>query len=537
MMKATMPRAGAPIGSRRARFGLPRAPGYGLVALMKCALALPFFAMVLLAAATAAPGATLRIASSSWPPGYGNPYGSIAQAASHTRTAIYDGLVRVARRGGLEPALALRWEPLPPATWRFHLRPGVVFANGEPFDAATVKSVIAYLKQPTSQSLLMAAEVRGIADVRVVDDLTVDILTPRPDAVLPKRLSMIMMVPPKAWAERGPDGFTHAPIGSGAYVLKDWGLTSGKTIITANPSSWRKPAQIDRVELYPLKEQTGRLQALTSGRVDMTQGLGPEDVALLREQGYTVLVEPEPQVMTLALRNVGNAGAPLQDIRVRQAINTAVNKSAIAEIILRGTAEAVGQGAIAGVTGHNPAIKPYPYDPARARALLAEAGYGAGLKLVARIQLAAIPESTSVYQQVAADLAAVGIDLELRPILAQEWVRMYTSGDWGGADIISTTWNSAAYGDTIRAIETFSCRKPGVFFCAPEIEPLIDASNAELDPVKREAILRDIMARYHDLAPSIFLVNLTSVYAHGDRVKTVVLGRTGLAFEQMELSE
>jgi ABC-type transport system substrate-binding protein len=114
---------------------------------------------------------------------------------------------------------------------------------------------------------------------------------------------------------------------------------------------------------------------------------------------------------------------------------------------------------------------------------------------------------------------------------------MYTSGDWGGADIISTTWNSASLGDTIRAIETFSCRKPGAFFCAQEIEPLIDLSNAELDPVKRESTLRDIMARYHDLAPSIFLVNLTSVYAHSARVKTLVLGRTGLSFEQMEVDD
>jgi dipeptide transport system substrate-binding protein len=224
-------------------------------------------------------------------------------------------------------------------------------------------------------------------------------------------------------------------------------------------------------------------------------------------------------------------------VRVRQALNFAVDTSAIADILLRGTAQAVGQGAIEGVTGHNPNIKSYPHDPARAKALLAEAGHAKGLKLVARIQTGAVPESASIYQKVAADLAAVGVTLELRPILPQEWVRMYTSGDWGGADIISTTWNSASYGDTIRAIETFSCRKPGAFFCERALEPLIDASNTELDAVKREAILQDMMARYHDLAPSIFLVNLTSVYAHGKRVKEIVLGRTGLAFEQMELRE
>jgi peptide/nickel transport system substrate-binding protein len=226
---------------------------------------------------------------------------------------------------------------------------------------------------------------------------------------------------------------------------------------------------------------------------------------------------------------------PLHDQRVRQALNYAVDKSAIADVILRGTAQAVGQGGIPGVTGYNPDVKPYPRDIAKAKALLAEAGYGKGLKLVARVQVSGPTEAATIYQKVSADLAEAGVTLELRPILAQDWVRMFNTGDWGGADIISSTWNSASYHDMIRAIETYSCRKPGAFFCAPEIEPLIDASNDALDPVKREAILRDIVARYHDLAPSIFLVNLTSVYAYTPRVKGVMLGATGLWFEQMEL--
>jgi len=373
--------------------------------------------------------------------------------------------------------------------------------------------------------------------VRIIDELTVDFVTAQTDAVLPKRLSMVMMVPPKAWAELGVEGYTQTPIGTGSYVVKDWGQTTGKTIIEANLKSWRAPKQITRVELFPQKESVARLQALTSGRVDITQGLGPEDVVSLQEMGFIIYTEQEPQVMALALRNVGNEGKPLHDVRVRQALNYAVDKSAIAEVILRGTAQAVGQGAIPGVTGYNPALKPYPRDVKKAKELLAAAGYANGLKLVARVQSAVLTEGATIYQKVAADLAEAGVQLELRPILAQDWVRMYSTGEWGGADIISATWNAGAYRDTIRAIETYSCRRPGAFFCAPEIEPLIDASNVTLDAVKRETILQDIMARYHDLAPTIFLVNLTSVYAHTPRVKNVVLGTSGLWFEEMELTE
>ena len=495
------------------------------------------FVFMSLMLCSAAQASTLRLASASLPPGFGNPYGSIAQSASHTRTTILDALTRLSPDGMLQPALALSWQPTDARTWRFKLRPDVVFSNGEPFNGATVRTVIDWLKSPAASAQLLASEVRDIAEVRLIDELTVDIITAKTDAVLPKRLTMIMMVPPVAWAKLGVDGFTQTPIGTGSYVLKDWGQTTGKTVIEANPTSWRKPQQITRVELFPQKDPVSRVQALTSRRVDLTQGFGPEDVAALKEQGFRVHTEQEPQIMALALRNVGNVGKPLHDIRVRQALNYAVDKSAIADVILRGTAQAVGQGAIPGVTGYNPAIKPYAHDTAKAKALLADAGYANGLALTASIQLAGATEAAAIYQKVAADLAEAGVKLELRPVQGPEWVRRYSTGDWGDADIISSTWNGASYHDTIRAIETYSCRKPGAFFCIPEIEPLIDASGVELDTVKRERLLQDIMARYHDLAPSIFLVNLTSVYAHSARVKGIVLGATGLWFEQMQLVE
>jgi peptide/nickel transport system substrate-binding protein len=494
-----------------------------------------FFAATLLA--SAADATTLRIASASLPPALGNPYGSIAQSASHTRTTILDGLVRIGPGGKLQPALALSWEPIDKVTWRFKLRPNVFYSNGEPFNAANVKYVFDWLKSPAAAAQLMATEARGVSDVRVVDDLTVDIITPQTDAVLPKRLTLILMVPPQAFAKMGVDTFTQTPIGTGAYILKDWGQSTGRTVIEAYPKSWRAPKQITKVELYPLKEPVSRMQALTSGRVDIAQGLGPEDVEMVKADGFHIYNEHQPQIMALALRNTDPAGAALKDIRVRQALNYAVDKDAIANVILRGTANAAGQGAIPGVTGYNPNIKPYPHDVAKAKALLAEAGYASGLKLVARVGLSGPTEANAIYQKVQADLAEAGVQLELRPVLPNDWVRMYTSGDWGGADIISSTWNAASYHDTIRAFDQYSCRKPGLMFCAPEIEPLIDASNAELDPAKREVILQDIMAKMHTQAPTIFLVNFTSVYAYTDKVNNIALGSAGLFFEDMTLKE
>ncbi len=494
-------------------------------------------AILLAAGHHPAPAATLKVAAVAWPPGYGNPYIAIAQATSHTRAMVFDPLLRVDHAGALIPALALRWEPLPPNIWRFHLRPGVVFSNGEPFDANAVKAVVEWLKSPAALGQLMSAEVANVTAVRVVDALTVDLMTATVDAVLPKRLTVVMMTPPKAWAERGVEGFTMNPIGTGAYLLKDWGQSTGRTIIEANPTSWRKPRQIDRVEIYPLREQIRRVQALTSGQVDVTQAVGPEDIPMLREQGFTVFVEPEATVMGLFLRNVGNEGKPLNDVRVRQALNFAVNKDDIATEILRGTSEPAGQGAILGVVGYNPDLKPYPYDPARARMLLREAGYPDGFKLAARLQPAGPLDAIAIYQKVAADLAAVGVELELRQVMPNDWVRMYATGDWDGADAITGNWNAAAFGDTIRGLDMYACRRSGTFFCDRDADRFIDASNVELDEAKRETLLQNAMARFHDVAPSLFLVNYSTIVAHKPSVRNVSLGRAGFAFDAMDIAD
>lgn len=487
--------------------------------------------------AAQASATTLKVGVPAWPPGFGNPYGSIAQPTSHTRSTIYDALVKIDDAGKLAPVLALKWEALPGNIWRFHLRPNVVFSNGEPFNAAAVKAAIDWLRRPDVTGNLLTAEVANVAEVRVIDEMTVDIVTKTTDAVLPKRLTIVMMVPPKAWAETSAEGFMQKPIGTGPYVLKDWGQTSGYTVIEASPTTWRKPKQIDRVELHLLREPIRRTQALSAGQVDLTQAIGPDDIAGLEAQGIKVMVEQEATVMGLFLPNQRNEGKPLHDVRVRQALNYAVNKDEIATVMLRGTTKPAGQGAIPGTFGYNPDLKPYPYDPAKAKALLKEAGYPNGFKMTARLQPAGPIDVNAVYQKVAADLQAVGVQMELRPVLAPDWVRFYSTGIWDGADALSGNWNASAFGDTIRALEMYACKRSGTFFCDQPTDALINASNVELDEGKREKLLQDAMARFHDLAPSLFLVNYNQIVAYNKKLRNVALSRAGYIFEEMEIAE
>ena len=423
-----------------------------------------FISLIVLLAEPAA-AVTLRVGASARPPGLGNPYNSISTVGSHSRATILDALVRQGPDGTMEPALAAGWTAKSELEWEFKIRPGAVFSNGEPADAAAVKATMDFLTQPDAVRFLMARELRAVARVDVIDPETLLVTTKYPDAIFPKRMSLVMIVPPRAFAEMGLDEFAQAPIGSGSYLLEDWGLQTGRTILTANLISWRAPEQIDRVEVVaPLRDSIVRLQALRSDQIDLTLNISVDEMERMVAEGFELSVELVETVQAIALPNVGNPDSPMQDVRVRQAMNYAVNKDIITEIILGGTTHPTGQGAIPSSVGYNPDIEPYPYDPDRAKALLAEAGYGDGFALRAELLRGGAPTDDAVYVQVAQDLARVGIHMELHNLIGQEWILKFFSGDWGDADVLSMTWTTGAYSDTIRAIETFSCEKPGRSF-------------------------------------------------------------------------
>ena len=339
----------------------------------------------------------------------------------------------------------MSWRATSDLTWEFKMRPGVEFSNGEPADASAAKATVEFLTQPESARYLIARELRAVERADVIDDETIVLTTKYPDAILPKRLSLVMLIPPKAFAEMGLEEFAQTPIGTGGFILEDWGVRSGRSVLLANANSWRAPAQIDRVEvLAPLRDSIVRLQALRSGQVDITVNISVDEIEQAQAEGFVVSTSLGSTVQTIALPNVGNPDSPLQDVRVRQALNYAVNKELITSVILDGTTVPTGQRAIPANFGYNPDIEPYPYDPDRARALLAEAGYDDGFSILAEVQVGSAPTDEAVYVQVAQDLARVGVDMELRSLIGQEWVRKFFTSDWGDADVLSMTWTTGA---------------------------------------------------------------------------------------------
>ena len=158
---------------------------------------------------------SITVAVNAWPPAMGNPYAQQIQGAVHPFVGMFDALTFMDQQGRTLPRLALSWAADSPTSWTFKLRPGVSFTTGEPMDAAAVVAMIDMLKSSEGQRFFYAQEVANIACVTAIDDLTVVIVTHQPDAILPKRLSLLVLTPPKYWRDVGFDVFTQKPIGTG----------------------------------------------------------------------------------------------------------------------------------------------------------------------------------------------------------------------------------------------------------------------------------------------------------------------------------
>lgn len=489
--------------------------------------------LALLAAPLAATEA-LRIGVNGLPVSLGNPYKGNGRPGSLVWSAIFDTLVVLDEQGRQTPSLATHWQAVTPNLWRFQLRPGVRFANGRPLDAEAAARSFRWLASDAGRSTVIGNELRAIESARATGPLTLEITTSRPDPILPKRLVAAYIVEPDLWNRLGPDGFALAPIGTGPYRLRAWDQRRRRAELTANPHAWRKP-QVPNLSIIELPDSAVRTQALLSQDVDLAQ-VEIEESDRLRARGYVVRHSPSMSVMSVALINQRQTPGPLQDVRVRRALNMAVDRNAIAEVLLRGLGTPAGQPAPRMSTGHDPAIKPYPHDPAQARKLLGQAGYPQGFDLDIDIQVNAFPADALIYQAVAHDLRQIGIRPRLRIITLADYLRKLATNGWTG-DAFAASWNNAPYNDATRAMESFSCRRARPFFCEPALAAELERVSAITDDATREAAMRKLSRAFHEAAPALFLVEQFDLFAHHPRLTGFAVKNRVPVFEALRLKE
>ena len=455
----------------------------------------------------------LRVASYSLPKALGNPHSSTSISEIYTWVAIFDNLTKVAANGRVLPALALSWEALDPLTWRFRLREGVTFSNGEPFDAHAVVANIQYITSDAAKRESVAREFRHVAGASAVDAYTVDITTTQPVLVLPAKLAAFRMVAPRHWQALGPEGFARNPVGTGPFKAVRW--RAAKVELVAYRGSWRPP-RVDRLEIYQIPDPSARLQGIQSGQLDIALILAPDDIEAIESTGNKMHIGPGTSVTGMAF--VTQKDSPIRDRRVRQALNYAVDKQAIVDALFLGYTRPAGQPGIHTANGYNPDIKPYPYDPDKARRLLAEAGYADGFDMVAEVVLSGSTAAVPVYSFVAQQLAAVGVKLEVRGVPIAQLISKSISGDWAGT-AFGMDYDVKPTLDIMRPIPMHSCQRINPWHCDESVMPLIEAAQREFDPDKRLEILHELARIYHEDPPMLYFYELVLFDGLSSRVR------------------
>lgn len=440
---------------------------------------------------------TLRMGVMLLPQTQAAPFTALNLPSSMPHLALFDTLTVMGRDGTIQPSLAVKWVAETPTRWVITLRENVVFSNGEPLTSDAFVTAIDYLLTPEGRVESVGSQLANytVTSAKARDALTFEINTAEPDAVLPLHLMFLRGIAPGAWRKQGPQGFASNPVGTGPYVLERWG--AGKVELRANTTSWRVP-KIENLEIIQIADQAARVQALTSDAIDVAYGITPDERETVESVGGTFVVYPTPETLFLAF--VTMKDSPVKDARVRRALNYAVNKQNIIQNILGGATTPASQFSNAMAFGYNPDLKPYEYDPAKAKKLLAEAGFKDGFHLPALL-VGNFNNTDSVYQQVASDLANVGVTLELRRATFAKYMEYMYQGGWPS---LAFGMNSNGY-DPLNAYRIRSCSWTHPYHCDEALMPLIQAARSATDPEQRRLLTQKVLAAERDNPPGILL--------------------------------
>lgn len=374
-------------------------------------LAIPSLCLLLLASCVSQPGGSS--VASTITIGINAPIqtldpGILSSTPSQSIGALlFEPLYTLADDMTFQPRLATSIDHPNDLTWRFHLRDGVKFHDGQDFSADDV--VYTINRDKDTSLTYIASTMRFFSDnvdrVQKVDRLTVDVITKVPDAFLQGDLAFLDIVPTSAAAAGA--NFGLKPNGTGPYRFVE--LVPGeRAVLDVNKSYWGPQSPTQRIVVRPLVEDSTRMAALQAGEVQLVNTVPIDSVKTLKaNQKLAVLAVPGNQTVGLVLRQRG----PLLDRRVREAIAHAIDSKKLVDTVFEGTAAVATAPFSSNVYGYLPGLPQYSFDPKLSRKLLADAGYPNGIKLSFGIPLGNYLMEKPVGEAMAAMLQDAGIDV------------------------------------------------------------------------------------------------------------------------------
>jgi len=292
---------------------------------------------------------------------------------------LYDTLTRWDNSLRLQPALAISWKNVNETTWEFTIRQGVKFHDGAPLTAEDVKATLERNLVPGKT--VVQPGFATIEAVQVANPTTIRVSTKRPDPLLLVRMAQMgsQILPARLTTDDGVKELARRPVGTGAYRFVEW-VKDERLVMEANREWWGwegKAPAIDRVVWKPIPEDFPRIVALEKGEADIITNVPPDRIKSIADGRATqILSVPSSRIVTLSINSIQ---PPLADKRVRQALHYALDINSIIRNLYAGQGKPFSGGVADTDFGYNASLKPYPFDPAKAKQLLAEAGRPGGI--------------------------------------------------------------------------------------------------------------------------------------------------------------
>lgn len=462
-------------------------------------------ATLALLAGTAA--AQTLTAGLSTPPSSMDPHFATTGQNQQLAMVLYDRLVHIDADGQFVPGLATGWEVSDDRlTWTFTLRDGVTFTNGSPFTAHDVIYSFERIPNVPNSPAPFTQRLAAIEAAEAVDDLTLVVRTGTPAPGLITDLSTIYIVSRDVGeAESADFDRGTAAIGTGAYRMVSYS-PGERLVIARNEDHWGGPAAFEEIIIRFLDNAASRVASLQAGEVDFIDAVPPNDLERLRAMaGIEVVAEPSARIVYMGLDQGGETTPqvrgiddnPFLDLRVRQALSHAINREAIVERVQFNSGAPAGQFAPAGIFGHNPDIAAPAYDLDRARALLAEAGYGDGFGLTVHGPAGRYVNDADVTLAVGQMWAQLGLDIEVETLPFNVYSPAATAREFSAflfAFGITTGESSLGYRNVLATYdEARGWGSNNRFrYSNAEFDEALTAAFAAFDDAEREGYLQEV---------------------------------------------
>ena len=449
-----------------------------------------------------------------------DPPGSVLREAIILGYHVFDHLaVRDLKTRKVIPNLAISWKTIDDTTWEVKLRQGVKFHDGTPFTSKDVKATFDRVLDPVKKMIARGNHAK-IKTVEIVDDYTVRFKTDGPYPLFVERMTAQVMESEKVIREKGDEWMQEHPVGTGPYKLVKWARKQ-EHLLVRNDDYWGPKPYYKYVRVRIIPEQATQIAELLSGGVDVIKAVPPDQMDVINKSGQArTTTSPILRTAMIQLDQAGRSGPnPMQDKRVRQAANLAVDVDGIIKHVLNGLGDRVATAVNPMAFGFDPSIKPYKQDLAQAKKLLAEAGFPNGLEVgFLRTQPIVEPGLIQTSDAIVADLAKAGIRTKAR-MVGESGPFTNLVRDNKADPMFEFSWGYYSIFDADAILhDIFKCKETYSYYCNPAMDDLIVQGRSTLDQKKRADIYVKAQKLIYDDAAYLFKWGLRGVWGVANRV-------------------